>query len=153
MLGKINSYTLYLKEGKLAALLMQDGGQMREARGSRLARRTTAGTTRRPFSTARRSDCRSTWTASSTRPTVRPGPTIPVDISPIGASTSQMMGAIVFIASPGCGSPFVGWLDEVSIFHRAFRPAEFCFRHDYPTPYGSAAVTLPNVGVLPEPAL
>ena len=107
--------------------------------------RTISGTTRRPFSTARRSDCRCTWTASSTRRRA-PGPSNPVDISPIGVSTSRMMGAIVIIASPGCGSPFVGWLDEVSIFHKALKPAEFCLQHDYPTPYGGPAVTYPASG-------
>ena len=51
---------------------------------------------------------------------------------------------------PG-GFPFVGLLDEVSVFRGALKPPAFSFGQDYPSPYGTQAVSYPASGRYQSP--
>jgi hypothetical protein len=77
-----------------------------------------------------------------------PGPQNPVDISSLGSSQHR---SGVTIGSLGSGFPFMGWLDQVSVFRGILKPAAFSFERDYPTPIGTSNVSYAASGTYQSP--
>ncbi|MBI5395702.1 MAG: hypothetical protein HZA91_10435 [Verrucomicrobia bacterium] len=147
MIGKSGAYCVYVKNGKLAAWLMQDGGQFREALGSH---RVADGQWHHVAAVCDRQAQRLSLYLDGKldAPEGSPAAANPVDISSLGLSTARDP---LTIGGLGGGSPFIGWLAETSIFRGALKPSQFSFQQDYPSPYGSATVTYPPSGSYQSP--
>jgi hypothetical protein len=113
------AYSLGVKAGKLAAWLMQDGGQFVEAVGTALA-------ADGQWHHAAAVYDREAQTLTLYFDGKADG--VPPSIAGIGASASP---APLTLGSFGGGFPFDGALDEVSIQRAALAPGEFSFTADY----------------------
>ncbi|MCX6358713.1 MAG: hypothetical protein NT029_02815 [Armatimonadetes bacterium] len=136
LVSRPNAYCLYVKGGKLAAWIMQDGVAHREALGSAPAadgvwHHAAAVYDRRTQKLALYLDGR------LDTPDGLPSPSNPMDISPIGLSSS---GAPVSIGGLGQGFRFVGSIADVRIHAGALDPSEL----SYPAP---------RAETVPEPRL
>ncbi len=138
LVSRPNAYCLYVKEGKLAAWIMQDGLAHREALGSGQAadgawHHAAAVYDRRAQRLALYLDGR------LDTPDGSPAPANPVAISAIGASTS---GAPVSIGGLGQGFRFIGSIADVRIHAGALTAGEFSYPlvrdESVPTPRLSA---------------
>jgi len=147
MLGKPGAYCVYVKQGKLAAWLMQDGAQYREALGSRLV---ADGQWHHVAAVYDRQAQRLSLYADGKLDTAdgSAGPQNPVDISSLGPSTGS---APATLGGLGEGFQFLGWLDEVSVLRGALKPPEFGLDRDYPSPYGSQKVAYTASGTYVSP--
>ncbi|MHB0997647.1 MAG: LamG-like jellyroll fold domain-containing protein [Armatimonadota bacterium] len=128
MVSKPMAYCLYVKDGKLAAWIMQDGLVVRETLGSRNA---ADGKWHHALAVYDRNTQKLSLYLDGVLDTGDglPSDTNPVDISPIGHSSST---SPLSIGGLGPGYPFIGFIDEVSIHRGALTPAESSYHADYP---------------------
>jgi hypothetical protein len=147
MIGKSMAYCVYVKNGRLAAWLMQEGGQFREALGSR---RVADGTWHHVAAVYDRLTQRISLYADGRldTPNGTPDRENPADISPIGPSASH---AEVNLGGLAGGYRFTGALDEVSISRGALKAEEFSVDRDYPSPCGSRKVEYAGSGSYVSP--
>lgn len=147
MVGKSGAYCVYVKQGKLAAWLMEDGGRFKEALG---ATRVADGKWHHVAAVYDRKAQRLSLYLDGKLDTAdgAPGPQNPVDISPLGRSSSRDG---VSLGSLGSGFQFIGALDEVSIIRGALKPADFSFQKDYPSPTGSSKIIYAASGSYQSP--
>ena len=147
MIGKPGAWCVYVKGGKLAAWLMEDDGKFKEALGSR---RAADGQWHHVAAVFDRQAQRLSLYLDGKLDT--PGgaavPQNPVDIRALGGSSS---GEAVFLGSLGSGFPFLGSLDEVSVFRGALQPAKFSFAYDYPAQIGTAKANYAASGSYQSP--
>jgi len=148
MVGKPGAFCVYVKESKLAAWLMDTQGRFVEALGSR------------PVADAEWHHVAAVYDRRAQRlsvyldgkldtPDGTPGPRNPMDISSLtDAATPQ---SLTLGGLSQNSFLYVGLLDEVSIFRGALEPAAFSFKEDYPSPYGTAAVSYPQSGSYQSP--
>ena len=148
MVGKSGAWCVYVKAGKLAAWLMEDGQAFREALGSHPA---SDGLWHHVAAVSDRETQRLSLYLDGKldTPDGAPGALNPVDISPLGGSTSR--GAVTIGGLDG-GFPFSGLIDEVSIFRGALKPGDFALASDYPATIGSAEVHFAPAGSYLSPA-
>ncbi|MFH1266574.1 MAG: LamG-like jellyroll fold domain-containing protein, partial [Planctomycetota bacterium] len=148
MVGKPGAFCVYVKNGKLAAWLMENGGQFKEALGSlpvadgkwhHVAAVFDRGTQRLSLYLDGKLDT----------PDGAPGPENPVDISSLSAFESADPLALGSLGRSEFA--FVGLLDEVSVFRGALKTQAFSLQQDYPSPYGSPAVSYPASGSYQSP--
>jgi len=148
MVGKPRAYCVYVKQGKLAAWLMEDGGKFKEALGCGRAADAKWHHVAAVFD--RQAQRLSLYLDGKLdTPDGAPGPQNPVDISSLGSSHDR--SGVVTIGSLGSGFPFLGWLDEVSVFRGALKPADFSFERDYPSPIGKSKVSYAAAGSYQSP--
>jgi hypothetical protein len=148
MVGRPEAYCLYVKDGRLAAWLMQADHQFREALGSRPA---ADGQWHHAAAVYDRQAQQLSLYLDGALDTTggQPGPGNPVDIAPIGAARSR---EALTLGSLGNGFAFVGDLDEAAVFRGALAPAAFALRGDLPARYGSGEVSYPATGLYTSPA-
>jgi hypothetical protein len=147
MLGKPHAYCVYVKNGKLAAWLMEESGQFKEALGTG---RAADNRWHHVAAVYDRQNQRLSLCLDGKLDTADglPGAQNPVDISTLG---SFVPGAVVTIGGLGSGFRFIGSLDEVSIFRGALKPEDFAFAKDYPAPFGSSKVSYLPSGTYTSP--
>lgn len=128
MASKPGAYCLYVKDGKLAAWIMQDGLAVSEALGSLII---ADGKWHHAAAVYDRKTQRLSLYVDGklNTPDSKPSATNPVDISGIGLSTSS---SAFCIGGLGVGYLFVGSIDEVSVHKGALQPDKFSFAADYP---------------------
>jgi hypothetical protein len=147
ILANPSEYCLLVNDGRLAAWLMEDGGASKEAAGSR---NVADGRWHHVAAVVDRNSQRlSLYVDGSLDTADGAGQSQnPVDIASI---TACKWPASLTLGSLGGRHPFVGWLDEVSIFSGAMKPADFSLTRDYPSPYGNAAVRYMALGAYESP--
>jgi hypothetical protein len=142
MVGKPGAWCVYVKGGKLAAWLMEDGQGFREALGSHPA---ADGVWHHVAAVSDRETQRLSLYLDGKldTPDGAPGALNPVDISPLSGSTSR---SPVTIGGLGGGFAFSGLIDEVSVFRGALGPGDFALAQDCPAPLGSTEVRFAPMG-------
>jgi hypothetical protein len=147
MVGKPGAYCVYVKDGRLAAWLMQADLHFREALGSRPA---ADGQWHHVAAVYDRQAQHLSLYLDGTLDTAdgQPGPTNPADIGPIGTARSREG---LTLGGLGNGFPFIGELDEVALFRGTLNPAEFALHQDFPPRYGSRAISYPALGIYTSP--
>lgn len=155
LLVKPGAFAVYLRNGTVAAWLMQFGGQVREATGSQ---QVADGAWHHVAAVFDRQRQRLALYVDGKLDTPDGASTAqnPVDISALGASRSAEpitlgCGSMGLFKGGSVGSGLTGWLDEVSILHGALRPEEFSFQRDYPAAVGTAKFTYAAAGSYQSP--
>jgi hypothetical protein len=148
MVGKPGAYCVYVKQGRLAAWVMQADLQFREALGSGPA---ADGQWHHVAAVYDRQAQRLALYLDGALDTAagQPAAENPIDITPIGAAVSRDE---LTLGGLGASFHFVGELDEVCVCRGALSPAEFALRQDYPPRYGSGTVSYAASGVYTSPA-
>lgn len=139
LLAQRAAYAMYVKNGRLCACLMQSGTELTEAIGEH---NVSDGQWHHAAAVFDRQSQRLSLYLDG-KLDVGAASHNPVDISIVGSSS---------IAPVSFGNNFVGFLDEVSIFRGALKPADFDFVHDYPDHYGNSKVEYPTSGTYQSPA-
>ena len=128
MASKPGAYCLYVKDGKPAAWIMQDGLAVSEALGSS---NIADGKWHHAAAVYDRKAQRLSLYLDGRidAPDGQPSSTNPADITGIGLSTSA---SPFCIGGLGVGYLFIGSIDEVSVHKGTLRPEEFSYAADYP---------------------